>query len=88
MRALVIVSMVAATLMAGAATVSYAQNAGDQEKGSTGWGGGSKDQPTQGSGAQKVVVHDEARAKDQPVIATGEDLKGPPTQLAPSKTPE
>jgi hypothetical protein len=37
---------------------------------------------------QKIEVHDEALAKDQPAMATGEDLKGPPTQFAPSKTPE
>jgi hypothetical protein len=35
-----------------------------------------------------VEVHDEALVKDQPLMATGEDLKGPPAQFAPSKTPE
>jgi hypothetical protein len=37
---------------------------------------------------QTVEVHDEALVKDQPLMATGEDLKGPPAQFAPSKTPE
>ena len=97
MKTFVIVSMFASTLLAAAVTASYAQNAGDQEKGSTGWSGGSKDQPTQArsqsdpanaTAGQKVQVHDESLAKDQAPIATGEDLKGPPAQLAPSKTPE
>jgi hypothetical protein len=96
MRTYVIVSMLAATLVAATATVSLGQNAGDQEKGSTGWSGGSKDQVTQGSGSagnplvngKPVEVHDQAEAKQQAPIATGEDLKGPAVQLAPSKTPE
>ena len=65
----------------------------DQEKGSTGWGGGSKVQGSQGHPidpmtGQAVQVHDEAEAKDQPPLASGEDLKGPAVQLAPSQTPE
>jgi hypothetical protein len=98
MRTLVIVSMFAATLLTATATLSFGQNAGDQEKGSTGWGGGSKDQVTQNQNngsagnpmvnGKPVVVHDQAEAKDQTPIATGEDLKGPAVQLAPSKTPE
>ena len=95
MRTYVIVSMLAATLVAATATVSLGQNADDQ-KGSTGWSGGSKDQVTQGSGSadnpqvngKPVEVHDQAEAKDQAPLATGEDLKGPAVQLAPSKTPE
>jgi hypothetical protein len=35
-----------------------------------------------------VAVHDDALAKDQPEVATGEDLNGPPRRFAPSKTPE
>jgi hypothetical protein len=61
-----------------------------ENMGATGWTGGSrgqtKDSATttgQGSGAQ-----DAEAAKDQPVMATGEDLKGPPTQFPPGKTPE
>jgi len=75
-----------AALLAMAMTTSSAQNTGDQ-KGATGWSGGAKDQVNQTTG-QKVEVHDDAAAKTQPVIATGVDLKGPPRQLAPSKTPE
>ena len=37
---------------------------------------------------QSPTVHDESEAKDQPEVATGEDLKGPPRQFPPSKTPE
>jgi hypothetical protein len=80
----------AAVMLATAVTAANAQNTpGDQEKGSTGWSGGSKDQPSQSTTTgQKVEVHDDAAAKTQPEVATGEDLKGPPQQFAPSKTPE
>jgi hypothetical protein len=61
-----------------------------ENMGATGWTGGSrgqtKDSATttgQGSAAQ-----DAEAAKDQPVMATGEDLKGPPKQFPPNKTPE
>lgn len=72
-----------------------------QNKGSSGWTGGHPETggaTTEGSGqaskpkdattGQGVQVHDEAEAKDQPTMATGKDLKGPPMQFAPSKTPE
>jgi hypothetical protein len=85
--------LTATALLAAASTATYAQNSGpDQEKGSTGWSGGAKDQPGQqqqgNSTTGQAVVHDDDKAKDQPLTATGEDLKGPPTQFAPSKTPE
>src|ERR1700710_3144347 len=61
-----------------------------ENMGATGWTGGSRGQTHdsatttgQGGGAQ-----DAEAAKDQPVMATGEDLKGPPTQFPPNKTPE
>jgi hypothetical protein len=61
-----------------------------ENMGATGWTGGSRGQTHdsatttgQGNSAQ-----DTAAAKDQPVMATGEDLKGPPTQFPPNKTPE
>src|ERR1700693_5958834 len=45
MKTFVIVPLWAAALLTTAATASSAQNtAGDQEKGSTGWSGGAKDQ--------------------------------------------
>jgi hypothetical protein len=87
-----IIPVLAAAVLASAMTLSAAQSGGggDQEKGSTGWSGGAKDQPDQKAGTtgQKVEVHDDALAKGQPDMATGEDLKGPPQQFAPSKTPE
>jgi hypothetical protein len=95
MKTPVFISIVAAAMLATAATASYAQ-----DKGSSGWNGGAKDQPSQSSGngqpaapspattGQKVEIHDAAEAKDQPTIATGADLNGPAAQLAPSKTPE
>jgi len=88
-----------AVMLATAVAASYAQTAGDQDKGSSGWSGGAKDQPSQNAPkgtqgdpgtttGQKVEAHDEGEAKTQPEMATGEDLKGPPQQFAPSKTPE
>ena len=65
-------------------------------RGSTGWtgahpetGGATTDQskPNATTG-QSGAARDEAEAKDQPAIATGEDIKGPARQLPPSKTPE
>jgi hypothetical protein len=94
MKTSVIIPLLAAALLTTAATASYAQNTGgDQEKGSTGWSGGAKDQVGQSATGsqttgQKAQIHDEALAKNQPLLATGEDLNGPPVQLAPSKTPE
>jgi hypothetical protein len=87
-----------------ASSAAFAQNgaggSGDspQNKGSTGWTGahpeigGATNQAVKpgkpSTTGQAVTVHDDAETKDQPVLATGEDLKGPPTQLPPSKTPE
>ncbi|HEY4142647.1 MAG TPA: hypothetical protein VGM57_14595 [Pseudolabrys sp.] len=100
MKTPILTILAAAFLMVAAPVASYAQNpSADQEKGSTGWSGGSKDQPSQqapgsqgnpvnATTGQKVEVHDEDKAKDQPPMATGEDLKGPARQFAPSQTPE
>jgi hypothetical protein len=61
-----------------------------ENMGATGWTGGSRGQTHdsatttgQGSSAQDAEV-----AKDQPVEASGQDLKGPPQQFPPNKTPE
>lgn len=87
----------AAAVLLASVTVTFAQgNSGTapEHKGNTGWTGGSQDQPSQKKSSettgqsQKVEVHDEALAKDQPLMATGEDLNGPPRRFAPSKTPE
>ena len=37
---------------------------------------------------QKVEVHDQAEAKNRPLLATGEDLQGPTKQFPPSQTPK
>jgi hypothetical protein len=93
MKTPILTIVAAAFLTAAAPVATYAQNpSADQEKGSTGWTGGSKDQPSQLSQGpttgQQVKVHDEDKAKDQPFMATGQDLKGPARQFAPSQTPE
>jgi hypothetical protein len=96
MRTCVAIAVLSALTLTAAVATSLAQNtAGDHEKGSTGWSGGSKDQPSQSAGTPgnpaagaKAEVHDQAQAGAQPALASGKDLKGPPIQLPPSKTPE
>lgn len=56
-------------------------------KGSTGWTGGARDQSSQTVG-QPTSAKDAEAAKDQPPMASGEDLKGPTERFPPSKTPE
>ena len=94
MQALATSAFAALMLMA---TISLAP-AQNQEKGSTGWSGAPKDQPTQSTGipghpldsgtGKEVKTHDEERARDQPPLASGKDLNGPALQLPPSKTPD
>jgi hypothetical protein len=91
MRLITIVT--AATLALSA--VAVAQNS-DGNKGAAGWTGGhpennatsSPGHPKDPMTGQSIAVHDDAEAKTQPLMATGEDLKGPPQRFAPSKTPE
>ncbi|SFM10366.1 hypothetical protein SAMN03159423_5383 [Bradyrhizobium sp. NFR13] len=56
-------------------------------KGSTGWTGGARDQNSQTTG-QATGPQDAEAAKDQPAMATGKDLQGPPKQFSPRQTPE
>ena len=88
MRALLMFA-VTASLLAGV-PLSHAQSAGgDQGKGVTnGWSGGTKDQSTPGGGNQGAGVRDEAEAQNQPAMATGLDLNGPPMKFPPGKAPE
>jgi hypothetical protein len=60
------------------------------EMGATGWTGGTRGQ-TQDSATVSgpgASAKDTEAAKDQPMMATGEDLKGPPAQFPANKTPE
>src|SRR5262245_54190564 len=54
----------------GGATLDQSQNKPKGEQGN----------PIDATTGQNVTVHDDSEAKDQPAIATGEDLKGPPRQ--------
>jgi hypothetical protein len=70
-------------------TSSYAQNTGTEEKGATGWSGAAKSQDDQGNQNDAAqAARDAEAAKDQPFMAEGIDLKGPPRQFAPRLTPE
>jgi len=92
--------MLASCLTASGQNASGGDGTSPQNRGSTGWtgahpqtGGAILDQsPNKPKGdattGQNPTVHDESEAKDQPEVGTGEDLKGPPRQFPPSKTPE
>jgi hypothetical protein len=103
MRLIILFTATALVISSAALAQNGSGGNGDspQNQGSTGWTGAhpdtggatAKDAGTQGNPkiattGQPVIVHDDAEIKDQPVTATGEDLKGPPMQFAPSKTPE
>jgi hypothetical protein len=95
MQTLTATSVLSALMLMATIVLAPAQ---DQEKGATGWSGAPKDQPTQSTGTsghpldsgtgKEVKTHDEERARDQPPLASGKDLNGPPIQLPPSKTPD
>jgi hypothetical protein len=63
-----------------------------ENMGSTAWTGGSRgqthDSATTGQTSAAEAAKDAEAAKGQPVEASGEDLKGPPQQFPPNKTPE
>jgi len=96
---LLTVMLLASSLAASGQSGSGGDSTAPHNRGSTGWtgahpetGGASLDQgANKGKPADATTgqtVYDEAEAKDQPAIATGQDLKGPARQLPPSKTPE
>ena len=95
------VLLLASSLAASAQNASGGDGTSPQNRGSTGWtgahpetGGATLDQtkPNGESGKPANTTTgqgvDDALAKDQPEVATGEDLNGPPRRFAPSKTPE
>ena len=82
-------SFIAVAGLALAVTASYAQNTGTEEKGATGWSGAPKSQVDQGDQNDAAQnARDAEAAKDQPLMAEGIDLKGPPRRFAPRQTPE
>jgi hypothetical protein len=88
------VLLLASSLAASVQNASGGDGTSPQNRGSTGWTGaqpetgGEPGKPANATSGQGVTVHDDALAKDQPEVATGEDLNGPPRRFAPSKTPE
>lgn len=70
-----------------AAPHSSGSGTAPEGKGSTGWTGGARDQNSQTTG-QGTSAQEAEAAKDQPSMATGEDLKGPPKKFPPNQTPE
>jgi hypothetical protein len=92
------ISLSTVLLLAPITTASYAQSSSGtapEDRGSTGWTGGSRDQlnqdkagATSGQAPAPDSTRDTEAAKDQPLTATGEDLKGPAQRFPPSKTPE
>jgi hypothetical protein len=101
MRTIIVVTA-ASLALSSMALAQTGSGSGDapQNKGSTGWTGahpetggvttdkGTPGKPKDGTTGQNVEVHDADAARSQPFVASGEDLKGPAKQFAPSKTPE
>jgi hypothetical protein len=91
MRNASVMVLIAAVSMASAGTLAYAQSnsapsanttgTSPDNRGSTGWTGGSRD--TKQDGAP-----DSDGAAQQPLTATGLDLNGPPRRFPANKTPE
>jgi hypothetical protein len=91
--------LLASSLAASAQNASGGDGTSPQNRGSTGIQkpaeqlsdqtrpNGEPGKPANATTGQGVAVHDD-EAKDQPEVATGEDLNGPPRRFAPSKTPE
>ncbi len=72
-----------------AAPNSGSADASPKDRGSTGWNGGSPNQNKQSVGSRALTGNDaQDPAADQPEMATGVDLKGPPQRFAPGQTPE
>ena len=61
-----------------------------ENMGATAWTGGSRGQTKDSATTTKQTTpaQDAEAAKDQPEMASGEDLKGPPEKFPPYKTPE
>jgi len=81
----------AAAIIALTCAVAFAQNSAEQDKGITGWNGGSRvpsettgKAPSPGNPAN-VGLSDGPLG---PEMATGLDLKGPPMRFPNNKTPE
>ncbi|WP_342363903.1 hypothetical protein [Terrarubrum flagellatum] len=64
---------------------THSEGTKPDNRGSTGWGGGAKEPDKTGSISPSTNKSD---AADQPPLASGVDLKGPPQQFPPTKTPE
>ncbi|MBS0246415.1 MAG: hypothetical protein JSR61_07320 [Proteobacteria bacterium] len=102
MRTAILIAAAWLALSSAAVAQSGVGGNGDapHNKGSTGWTGahpetggvtldkGAPGHPKSQTTGQSITVHDQDAAKSQPLMATGEDLKGPATRFPPSKTPE
>jgi hypothetical protein len=83
------VVLVSAPLMSLAQDNSNSSGTGPAGMGSTGWTGGNRGQT--GGGGQASANQDPANpeaAQNQPWVASGEDLKGPPQRFPAGQTPE
>lgn len=64
---------------------------GTQDKGATEWTGSTREQNKAAPGVGSRALTDQEardRAADQPEMATGADLEGPPVRFSPADTPE
>jgi hypothetical protein len=88
-KTLTLVACTAAFVLAGPVLTFAQENSSagtaPENRGATGWTGGSRDQT---KGGKDVAAADAKVAPDSPWYAEGLDLKGPPRQFPESKTPE
>jgi hypothetical protein len=59
-----------------------------ENRGSTGWTGGQRETTPTSSKSAQAQTGDDAAAADQPLMATGKDLNGPPKRFPANNTPE
>ena len=66
---------------------SRTQTHPDQDRGTTGWSGGTTG-AAQNLNARRPAASNPEAPENQPLMATGIDLNGPPTRFAAGQTPE
>lgn len=69
-------------------TPDHSEGTKPHNRGSTGWGGGAREPEGKQATGSISSAPKPGEAAGQPPMASGVDLKGPPQQFPPNKTPE
>ena len=72
----------------GASTQNSDRVKDPEDRGASGWTGGSREPNKDETTGASPRKSDEELAADQPAHASGVDLQGPPVRFPPNKTPE